>query len=147
MKRLPSAILIFAIVFATYAAITHKTTVKPQAAKPVVKLAVALEAPPKTIQSKVIAKFEARQQARDKVLAETFRKAYVEPKNTPENHCLLVPHQVLDDQKATTATVKTHSVLVPKATCSREQHDSGTSPQNRNFNLRGVVPHFGGFHF
>jgi len=51
-------------------------------------------------------------------------RQYLAPPNTPADHCLLVPHQVLPETK-TTATVPEHSVLVKsKATCnfSRCQH-------------------------
>lgn len=151
MKRLPSAILIFAIVLASYVAITHKTTVKPQAAKPVVKLTV--EAPPKTLKATLkvtdtAVNFQQVAQGPTITKGTIVEKPYVEPKNTPKDHCLLVPHQELDDLFSP-APPQTHSVLtkstVAPETCSREQHDSGTSPQNRNFNLRGFVPSFGGF--
>lgn len=131
-------------VAAAILSLPHKQ--QPQQHSVLVHKTVQAESPPKTIQGKIIAEFEARQQARDKVLAETFRNAYAEPANTPDDHCLLVPHQVLDPDVKTTAVVKTHSVLVQPPTCSREQHDSGTSRQTGNFNLRGLVPHFGGFH-
>ncbi len=109
---------------------------------------LAAEAPPKTkavLKATVITEGKPDRVILCKELSDkgVLSQVYNEPKNTAADHGLLVPHQVLAQEKPT-APAKTHSVLVQPTcpTCTSEQHDSGTYPQNRNFNLR--LPGFGG---
>lgn len=78
-------------------------------------------------------------------------KPYVAPKNTAADHCLLVPHQVLDQPKVA-AEKPEHSVLkkttvAAPQTCSCGVHNAETYPQNSNSTTRfgGNNFSFGGF--
>jgi hypothetical protein len=69
-------------------------------------------------------------------------QVYEAPPNTPADHCLLVPHQVLDQEITTAAVAKPEHSLLAKKTCRREGHANGTCRQNRNSGIR-----LGGFGF
>lgn len=71
-------------------------------------------------------------------------------KNTPGNHTMLVPHQVLPDPQKTLTARFEHSVLkkpTPAKTCSCRRQVSNTCRSNGNFGTHFGGGFLGGFHF
>lgn len=66
-------------------------------------------------------------------------------KNTPGNHTILVPHQVLPEPKPLTARSE-HSLLKAKP-CSCRRQVQQTCRSNRNFGTHFGGGFLGGFHF